>query len=161
MLYSSVHGIQKLPPVINVQNKDCVHVYCCHGCLLFPTAGSDYTSLTDYALSFAAGSPVNSLSCVDIVILEDSAVEDIERFYVELSTSDPVNFLSHDHAPVSILGKSEKPVIANLLLAIVHPLMHSIHNCHVRGCYSKVCSSHFYEIENYFAGPFCTHALRN
>ncbi len=59
--------------------------------------------MTDYTLSFAAGSPVNSLSCVDIVILEDSAVEDIERFYVELSTSDPVNILSPDNTSVSIL----------------------------------------------------------
>ncbi len=61
--------------------------------------------MTDYtlALSFAAGSPVNSMSCVDIVILEDSAVEDIEGFYVELSTSDPVNILSPDNASVSIL----------------------------------------------------------
>ncbi len=59
--------------------------------------------MTDYTLSFAAGSPVNSMSCVDIVILEDSAVEDIERFYVELSTSDPVNILSPDNATVSIL----------------------------------------------------------
>ena len=74
-----------------------------YGDMLFPTAGSDYTSVTDYTLSFAAGSPVNSLSCVDIVILEDSAVEDIERFYVELSTSDPVNILSPDNASVSIL----------------------------------------------------------
>ncbi len=75
-----------------------MHAWCC-----ISTAGSDYTSVTDYTLSFAAGSPVNSMSCVDIVILEDSAVEDIERFYVELSTSDPVNILSPDNASVSIL----------------------------------------------------------
>ncbi len=73
------------------------------------TAGSDYTSLTDYTLSFAAGSPVNSMSCVDIAILvNSSAVEDIEYFYVELSTSDPVNFLSPEHAPVSILDDDGK-----------------------------------------------------
>ncbi len=80
----------------------------CHGCLLLPTADSDYTSLTDYTLSFAAGSLVNSMSCVDIAILVNSAVEDIEYFYVELSTSDPVNFLSPEHAPVSILDDDGK-----------------------------------------------------
>ncbi len=67
------------------------------------TADSDYTSVMDYTLSFAPGSPVNSPSCINIAILADSAVEDIERFYVELSTSDPVNILSPDNAPVSIL----------------------------------------------------------
>ncbi len=70
--------------------------------------------MTDYTLSFAAGSPVNSLSCVDIVILEDSAVEDIECFYVELSTSDPVNVLSPDNATVSILDNDGRCIYNSL-----------------------------------------------
>ncbi len=98
--------------------------------------------MTDYTLSFAAGSPVNSMLCVDIVILEDSAVEDIERFYVELSTSDPVNVLSSDNATVSILDNDgigvstilsvEKPV----LIVVDAPMQCGAHmyNCIIIIC---------------------------
>ncbi len=103
----------------------------CHGC----PAGSDYTSLTDYTLSFAAGSPVNSMSCVDIAILvNSSAVEDIEYFYVELSTSDPVKFLSPEHAPVSILdddGKFLCRPYKNLYIVEGKAWCLHVHVCHL------------------------------
>ncbi len=127
-----LRGVLGREVAVNVTTIDNV---LCHGCLLFPTAGSDYTLLTDYTLSFAAGSPVNSMSCVDIVILvNSSAVEDIKYFYVELSTSDPVNFLSPEHAPVSILDDDSKSLCIDHIktcIIIVEGKAWCLHVCHL------------------------------
>ena len=78
-----------------------------------PPADADYTSIEDYGLSFASGSPVGTLSCVAVSILEDTAVEDTERFDVELSVeTDPVNLLSPNSAAVFISDQDGKTTLS-------------------------------------------------
>ncbi len=65
---------------------------------------------------------------MDIVILEDSAVEDIERFDVVLSTSspDPVDILSPDNASVSILDDDSRSHIRKTCL-LLFPSIDKLH----------------------------------
>ena len=79
-----------------------------------PSADADYTSIENYVLTFASGSPVGTLSCVNVSILEDTAVEDTERFDVELSVETgseeriAVNLLPPDSAAVFISDQDGK-----------------------------------------------------
>ena len=64
-------------------------------------AGDDYVAVSQ-ALTFASGSSIGSLQCVNISIINDTLAELSDDFSVNLATSDPLVVVSTDRATVSI-----------------------------------------------------------
>lgn len=87
------------------------YLICCHcnrapklivQSLLCFTAGSDYSPLVNSPLYFEAGSPLNSVRCVNITVIDDDIVEPDQTFDVSLSTMDPVYLTPISNAIVVI-----------------------------------------------------------
>lgn len=71
-------------------------------------------------LTFPAGSQQGDLECIEIDIVDDTAVENYETFYVELSTSDMnVQLLSYCHrTSVSIYDTDGESMVYYYSLSI-------------------------------------------
>lgn len=62
-------------------------------------------------LDFEAGSPLNSVACVNVTIIDDSVIEPDQSFIVSLSTMDPVLLAPISSAVVIIATDNDsKPV---------------------------------------------------
>ena len=75
----------------------------CHVMIVIFPATSDYNPLSNFMLYFEAGSPLNSVVCANVTIIDDIIIEPDQSFAVSLSTMDPV-FLTPISSAVVIIA---------------------------------------------------------
>lgn len=69
----------------------------------YVSANFDYNLLSGFMLYFEAGSPLNSVVCANVTIIDDMIVEPDQFFGVFLSTMDPV-FLTPISSAIVIIA---------------------------------------------------------
>ena len=78
----------------------------CHS--IAATAGTDYEAPSQQLLTFPAGTSTGVMSCVDVSITDDSAVEGDETFTVSLTSSSPIVTLGNDQVTITITDNDRK-----------------------------------------------------
>ena len=74
------------------------------------SGGSDYMAQINTPLTISAGSPIGEQSCADVIIVNDTKVEELsETFTVDLSSNGPVDITVSDGS-ISIMDDDSKDI---------------------------------------------------
>ena len=101
--------------------------------------GRDYIILTPLDLTFPDGSQEGVRQCVEVVIIDDEAVEGTESFYVDLTTSDARIELSRicRRAQITIFDNDSKTVLCHLPPVRLYTVTTGLFFLHVLNCYTE------------------------
>ena len=64
----------------------------------------DFQQLTDVPLTFLPGSPIGSLSCANVTIIDDVFVENDESFSVSITSAPPVFIFPNSSKEIAIMN---------------------------------------------------------